>query len=228
MTAVAVIDPAPGPRRKVKPFRPGSVLAQVFMIVMAALWIVPIVFAFYVSLRPYADTSKYGYVSLPHHLTLKNYSDAWNQSDMLQFFVNSLKITIPAVIVTLFLASMVAFVVSRISFKLNIPLLIMFTAGNLLPPQVLITPLYRLFLYVHVPQLRQRQRAALQLDLRPDRRQRVLPGRVLRLRAVQLHEEHPRRDVRGSGRRRERRCGPATGGSPCRCAGPRWRLSPPC
>jgi multiple sugar transport system permease protein len=134
-----------------KPSRTGSVAAQVFMIVMTVLWVVPILFALYVAIRPYAETQKYGYVALPHSLTLKNFSDAWNQSDMLRFFLNSVKITVPAVIVTLFLASMVAFIVSRISFKLNIPLLILFTAGNLLPQQVLITPLYRLFLLIHVP-----------------------------------------------------------------------------
>jgi multiple sugar transport system permease protein len=143
--------PRPGGASWRKPSRKGSVAAQVFMIVMTLLWVVPILFALYVALRPYAETSKYGYVALPHHLTLKNFSDAWTQSDMGRFFLNSVKITVPAVIVTLFLASMVAFVVSRVSFRFNVPLLIMFTAGNLLPPQVLITPLYRLFLYVKLP-----------------------------------------------------------------------------
>jgi multiple sugar transport system permease protein len=133
--------------------RKGSVAAQVFLIAATILWIVPILFALYVAIRPESETNKYGYVALPHSLTLKNFSDAWNQSDMGTFFWNSVKITVPAVIVTLFLASMVAFVVSRLSFKLNIPLLIMFTAGNLLPPQVLITPLYRVFLQVHLPSL---------------------------------------------------------------------------
>ena len=36
--------------------------------------------------------------------------------------------------------------VSRLQFRFNIPLLILFTAGNLLPQQVIITPLYRLYL----------------------------------------------------------------------------------
>ena len=134
-----------------KPSRKGSVAAQTFMIVMTALWVVPILFALYVAVRPNSETNKYGYVALPHSLTFKNFSDAWTQSDMAQFFWNSVKITVPAVFVTLFLASMVAFIVSRISFKLNVPLLILFTAGNLLPQQVLITPLYKLFLLVHVP-----------------------------------------------------------------------------
>ena len=40
---------------------------------------------------------------------------------------------------------MMAFAVSRFSFKFNILLLMLFTAGNLLPPQVIIVPLYRIY-----------------------------------------------------------------------------------
>ena len=43
-------------------------------------------------------------------------------------------VTIPAVVATLVLSSMVAFVVARFNFKFNLALLGMFTAANLLPP----------------------------------------------------------------------------------------------
>ena len=129
----------------------GSAGAQFFMMIAAVLWLLPIAFAFYVAIRPYSETAKYGYVSWPRHLTLKNFGDAWTQSDMKQFFLNSVYITVPAVIITLLLASAVAFIVSRVNLKFNVALLIMFAAGNLLPQQVLITPIYRLYLQVHVP-----------------------------------------------------------------------------
>jgi multiple sugar transport system permease protein len=135
-----------------RPPRAGSVAAQIFMIVMTVLWITPIVFALYVALRPIDETNKLGYVSLPRHLTLANFADAWTQSDMWRFFLNSVYVTVPAVLLTLFFASMVAYVVSRLSFRFNIPLLILFTAGNLLPQQVIITPLYRIYLAVHLPE----------------------------------------------------------------------------
>jgi multiple sugar transport system permease protein len=115
------------------------------------LWIIPIVFALYVAMRPYSETSRLGYVSLPHHLTFSNFSQAWTQSDMWRFFLNSAWVTIPAVLITLLLASAAAFVVSRLSSRFNIALLILFTAGNLLPQQVLITPLYRIYLAIHLP-----------------------------------------------------------------------------
>jgi len=124
---------------------------SVFMILVCVAWLAPVLFALYVSFRPYAETSQYGYVSLPHHLTFANYLNAWTQSDMLRFFGNSVLITIPAVILTLLLASMVAFVVTRVNLKVNLALLLLFTAGNLLPPQVIITPLYRLYLLIPLP-----------------------------------------------------------------------------
>ena len=41
--------------------------------------------------------------------------------------------------------------VSRLSFRFNVVLLIFFMAANLLPPQVIITPLYRMYLEIPLP-----------------------------------------------------------------------------
>jgi len=65
--------------------------------------------------------------------------------------MNSAIITIPAVAITLLLASCVAFAVSRYSWKFNVTILILFTAGNLLPPQILATPIYQLFKNIPLP-----------------------------------------------------------------------------
>lgn len=148
--AVTAADIRPARRKRPKASL-GSVAAQVFMVVISALWILPILFALYVSLRPVGETNRLGYVSMAHSLTLQNFVDAWKQSEMWRFFLNSLRVTVPAVLITLMLASAVAFVVSKMSAKVNIALLILFTAGNLLPQQVLITPLYRMYLAIHLP-----------------------------------------------------------------------------
>jgi multiple sugar transport system permease protein len=131
--------------------RAGRIAIYGLMIGASALWVIPLLFALYISFRPYSETSQYGYVSLPHHLTLSNYLNAWTQADLPRFFINSVEITVPAVILTLFLASMVAFVVVRADIKINVALLLLFTAGNLLPQQVIITPLYRLYLLIPLP-----------------------------------------------------------------------------
>jgi multiple sugar transport system permease protein len=129
-------------------------LLHAFLIAMAVLWILPLAFAVYTSLRPREETDAIGYLSLPSSLSainLDNYFDAWNQAELVRYFLNSLVIVVPAVLLVLFLASMMAFAVSRYSWRFNLIFLLLFTAANLLPPQVIITPLYRIFLRLWLP-----------------------------------------------------------------------------
>src|SRR5690349_11793191 len=100
----------PEPRRR--PVRPARVVLHVFLWIIALGWLAPVLLAVYASLRPYQETAKYGYFSLPKHLSLKYYQTAWTESGMLKYFVNSLIIAIPGVIITLFLASFVAFTIA--------------------------------------------------------------------------------------------------------------------
>ena len=133
----------------------------------------------------------HGYVSLPHALSLDNYRNAWTQGQIPLHFWNSMIITLPAIVLILLFASSVAFVVSRFSFWFNVPLLIFFMAANLLPQQVIITPLYELYLRIHLPTWISSSGLALRLLPRADRDQRRLPDRLLHVRALELHEDDP-------------------------------------
>ncbi len=150
MTASTLGAGAPAPRNRGKDLRRASL--HLFLIVMSILWLLPMLLAVYVSLRPRAETDTAGYLSLPTTLNLDNYVNAWHQSEMARYFLNTLVIAVPAVILVLFLASMMAFVVSRYSWKFNLLFLLIFTAANLLPPQVIITPLFRIFLLLPLPE----------------------------------------------------------------------------
>ncbi|MDT4904456.1 MAG: multiple sugar transport system permease protein [Pseudonocardiales bacterium] len=136
----------PPPRKGRARFATGA-----FIMVLAVLWMLPLLWTVFVSLRTESDTNAHGYLSWPRSLTLQNYSNAWTQGQILMHFWNSAKITVPAVIITLFLASCVAFVVARFSFRFNLILLLVFTAGNLLPQQVLLAPLFKIYTSVAVP-----------------------------------------------------------------------------
>jgi multiple sugar transport system permease protein len=125
---------------------------QVFLSVTAALWLLPVLWAFYTSLRPYAETAERGYVSLPGVLNFQNYVNAWTQADLPHYYMNTLIVVGPALVFTLLLSSFVAFVIARSPFRYNLALLMLFTAGNLLPQQTIITPLYRLYLAMPLPE----------------------------------------------------------------------------
>ncbi len=150
MTSVTVAAQA---RRAVRrrPLRLPRVALHGFLAVTALLWLAPVLWAVYTSFRPYADTARHGYVSLPHSLGLANYRHAWTQGEIPKHFWNSMIVTVPAIVLILLFAASVAFVVSRFSFRFNVPLLIFFMAANLLPQQVIITPLYELYLRLPLP-----------------------------------------------------------------------------
>jgi multiple sugar transport system permease protein len=147
MTAVATPDRAAtgvtvAHRRRI---RWGRVGLYLFLTVMAVVWLFPLAWAVYTALRPFSDTQARGYISLPGTLNFDNFIDAFNGGEFATHYFATLIVTIPAVIVTIIVASMVAFAVSRFSWRFNLVVLLIFTAGNLLPPQVIIVPLFKLY-----------------------------------------------------------------------------------
>jgi multiple sugar transport system permease protein len=155
MSTVAETTTRPaGARRRGKglPGKRRGWRAHIFLGITAFLFLLPILYALYTSFRPYEDTADHGYASIGGHYNLENYKAAWTQADLPHYYLNTLIVTVPAIIITLLLASMVAFGISRYSWRFNLTLLIIFTAGNLLPQQVIITPLYRLFLEIPLPE----------------------------------------------------------------------------
>ena len=124
---------------------PMRVVLHAFLIVTALAWLLPIGTAVYNSFRYYqADTQPNGPFAAPETLTLDNYRDAWEVGEMAKTFGNTAFIVIPALLLTLLLSAMVAYACTRYSWRFNIAFLVLFTAGNLMPQQVLFQPLFQI------------------------------------------------------------------------------------
>ncbi|HLZ96040.1 MAG TPA: carbohydrate ABC transporter permease [Candidatus Dormibacteraeota bacterium] len=136
-------------RPRVKPAR---VALHAFLITMVAIWLFPIAWAIFTSLRTFGDTALHGYISWPADgLTLINYQTFVTEAQLPLYYLNTLVVVVPGVIFTLLLASLVAFGCTQFSWKFNLTVLLIFTAGNLLPPQVIIIPLYYAYLHTPIP-----------------------------------------------------------------------------
>ena len=146
MTTTTVVEGRRGPRITL-----GRVLLYAFIALTALLWLVPIAGTIFASFRPFAETIRDGFFSWPQSLTLDNYQNAWEQGDIARKYWNTVVILVPALIFTLFFSSMVAFVCSRYSWRFNILMLSIFTAGNLLPQQIIIQPLFQFYNRVPLP-----------------------------------------------------------------------------
>lgn len=146
----APAPPPPPPRRRVTGRRLGL---HAFLMAVSLGFLAPLALAVYASLRPYDETSERGYFSFPSSLSLDYYRQAFTESGMVKYFLNTLLIAVPGVLLVLFLASFVAFATTglRMRARFTLPLLMLFTAGNLLPQQVIVTPLYVVFNKIPLP-----------------------------------------------------------------------------
>ena len=121
---------------------------SIFIGFFALAWLFPIIWTFYSSLRPYKEIRAGGVLSFPKELNFNNYFEAISRMELPTYFFNTALITLPAVFLILLLGSLMAFVVTRYSFKANVALLLLFTAGNLLPPQLVFIPVFKLYLAI--------------------------------------------------------------------------------
>ena len=121
---------------------------SLFIGIFAFVWIFPILWTVFTSLRPYNDVISYGIFSWPRHINFNNYINAVKEMHIGIYLTNSLIVTIPSVILTLFFGSLIAFVVTRYQFKFNLWLLLLFTAGNMLPIVLTYIPVFWMFLWV--------------------------------------------------------------------------------
>jgi multiple sugar transport system permease protein len=150
MATLAAAAPTQARRVNRRRIRPARVMLHVFLVFMSAVWLFPLVWAIFTSLRSYGDTALHGYISWPANgLTLVNYQTFFTQGQVPLYYLNTLIVVIPGVILTLLFSSLVAFGCTQFSWKFNLTVLLIFIAGNLLPPQVIIVPLY--FVYLHTP-----------------------------------------------------------------------------
>jgi multiple sugar transport system permease protein len=118
-----------------------------FHVVMAPftlLWISPMVFVLVLSFRSYDDVVSRGLGAVPRQLSLEGFRTAINDGQLGGALTNSVIVTFCTVALSLFLASLAAFALSRYRVPFRRTVLLTMLAGNLLPPQILLIPVSRI------------------------------------------------------------------------------------
>lgn len=108
-------------------------------------WLVPLLAVLVTSVRSSDELLHGDYWGWPKHFALiENYGTALTQTPMLHYFANSCLITLPAVGISIFLASMAGHALANYRFRGNTVLLGLFVAGNFVPIQILMIPVREL------------------------------------------------------------------------------------
>jgi alpha-glucoside transport system permease protein len=124
--------------------------ASVVAIIIAALWTVPTLGLFITSFRRQIDIQRSGWWTVftdPGELTTANYQEALTggTTGLAQYFVNTLVITIPAVLLPLLLASLAAYAFAWMDFPMRNTLFVAVFALQIVPLQVALIPLLDIY-----------------------------------------------------------------------------------
>ncbi|MWV48540.1 ABC transporter permease subunit [Rathayibacter sp. VKM Ac-2803] len=135
------------PRRRRTPVRPARILLHAVLITVVVAWITPIVGLLVYSLRTSADNALTGWwtiVTRPR-VTSLNFSEAFDSAGLGQSLVNSLSITVPTTVFTVAVSAIGAYALARMEFRGRIAILMTAVALLVVPPQLTLVPLLRLF-----------------------------------------------------------------------------------
>ena len=116
-------------------------LINISLFVWAVIVILPLVWLLYSSFKTDQEIFFEPW-ALPQTLQWANFERAWVAVHIGQYFLNSMKVVIPSLALTLALASMTSYVLARFQFFGNRALFYLFMAGMLFPIFLALVPLF--------------------------------------------------------------------------------------
>ena len=124
---------------------------RIILYVTLIVWMLPLAGVFLTSFRSLADINSGNYWGWPSEFALiENYTQVFTVTPMIQYFLNSLVITIPTVLGTLLLSSLAGYSLAKHRFRGNFLIFALFIAGNFVPAQILMIPVRNLTLNLGV------------------------------------------------------------------------------
>lgn len=131
----------PAGSERVDPFLVGL---WIVLLAIALVWLAPIVFIVFTSLKTNADVMNTGAFVPPPDLFWQNYPDAWQRGKFNTRFWNSAVITLVKVPLGLALSAMAAYALARMRVPAHKLLLLVVLFGTMIPFQVMLAPLFTL------------------------------------------------------------------------------------
>lgn len=114
-----------------------------FLIAFVIISLYPIIFSWFAALKTKEELmTSPNPLTLPQTITLQNFSEAWTVGHMGRYFINSIIVTFPTVIVVLLLSSMAGFAFGQLKFPMKDKIFMFILMGMMIPGQATIISLY--------------------------------------------------------------------------------------
>jgi raffinose/stachyose/melibiose transport system permease protein len=116
-------------------------LSGLFVFVVGGVFLVPVLLLLVTSVKSKTEIFT-NPLALPQEFQFENYANAWTTGGFDQYFMNSVIVVSISLVLILLLSSLAAYALVQFNFPADNFMLVFFLAGFMIPPQVLLVPLY--------------------------------------------------------------------------------------
>ncbi|WP_435797375.1 carbohydrate ABC transporter permease [Streptomyces clavifer] len=121
---------------------PGRIALLVVALVLTAAWLVPLAWAVATSLKPEGETTRTPLAWTGSRVTFDAYAKVWESGELMRWLMNSAYISLMTTLLTVVTCAMAAYGFTRTEFRGRRLLYGLVLTGIMVPPQVLIAPLF--------------------------------------------------------------------------------------
>jgi ABC-type glycerol-3-phosphate transport system permease component len=137
------------PRHKIR-VRPGRAGQYGLLIFTVGLTAVPLVWMVLSSVKPDRESAAYPPTLWPHSVTLANFQNLFRVSDFSSYLANSAFLATATTALTLLLATVAAYALTRFAFRLLLALGELSLLAYMVPPILLLVPIARIVTGAHL------------------------------------------------------------------------------
>jgi raffinose/stachyose/melibiose transport system permease protein len=121
-----------------------KVLIYIFLVILAFVYLAPLVWMLFVSLKDNAEIFKSPF-ALPERIQWENYTFAWTAGYLGKATLNSAIVCVITLILSMVIGSMAAFAIARLKWKLAKAMMTYFMIGMMIPVHCVLIPLFKTF-----------------------------------------------------------------------------------
>lgn len=118
------------------------------ILIICTAFLLPVYGMLVTAFKTSGDILRNGFWSFPKTWVIRPFVDAWKYAQLGKTFINTLIITIPSVIGSIFVSGLGAYALSRIEFRGAFWIFIFLISGLFFPPQVVLFPLFKWFTWL--------------------------------------------------------------------------------
>jgi alpha-glucoside transport system permease protein len=147
MSTTSLSSPVLRSKTRQRPPRVSRGVLHTLLIAFCVAWVVPLVGLVVYAFRTSRDSATSGWwMAFADPLfTALNFRDALTSGGLGKALVNSTVITLPTTLITVIVCSIGAYALARMNFRGRVPLLLAAVALLVVPPQLTLVPLLRIF-----------------------------------------------------------------------------------